>query len=134
MSQSRYEMLLRHDNERLISRRATDEMHRMLHHIVQYTRSLILIKGLDVASGALPASVMAEAAGDNDEPFRAGIAYGVKHAQVHPDDLTRASDQLLPGHHRMRFLSGSNEWRAVECVCEQFFTPSGAFLVLRTED
>ena len=140
VAQSRYEMLLRHDNERLLARRATDEMHRMLHHIAQYNHSLILIKALDPANSVPPGSFVATAATAtgsgiiDDASFQAGIAYGAKHSQVHQEDLARVSDHLLPGHHRMRFLSGGRDWRPVECICERFTTPSGEFLVLRTED
>ncbi|WP_244808313.1 DUF4118 domain-containing protein [Caballeronia zhejiangensis] len=140
VAQSRYEMLLRHDNERLLASRATDEMHRMLHHIAQYNRSLILIKALD-PSGAPPSSFVATAATStsngviDDAPIGAGIAYGARHAEVHQDDLARVSDRLTPGHHRMRLVSGGrNEWRPVECVCDRFITPSGEFLILRAED
>ena len=90
VAQSRYEMLLRHDNERLLARRATDEMHRMLHHIAQYDRSLILIKALDSANSAPPGSFVATAATAtptgmiDDASFRAGIAYGAMHRQVNP--------------------------------------------------
>jgi K+-sensing histidine kinase KdpD len=140
VSQSRYEMLLRHDNERLLARRATDEMHRMLHHIAQYHQSLILIKAVDSSSSALPASLVAAAATAtpggiiDDESFRSGVAYGARHAQVHREDLARVSERLLPGQHRMRFLSGGDDWRPVECVCERFITPSGDFLILRAEN
>jgi hypothetical protein len=140
VAQSRYEMLLRHDNERLLARRATDEMHRMLHHIAQYDRSLILIKALDSPNSAPPRSFVATAATAtpggmiDDASFRAGIAYGALHNQVHPEDLGRLSDRLTPGHHRVRFHSGDRNWRPVECVCERFITPSGAFLILRTDD
>jgi K+-sensing histidine kinase KdpD len=140
VSQSRYEMLLRHDNERLLARRATDEMHRMLHHIAHYNRSLILIKALDAQTSVPPGSFVATAATAlpegiiDDENFRAGIAYGAKHTQVHQEDLARVSDRLLPGHHRMRFLAGADDWHPVECVCERFTTPSGDFLILRAED
>jgi K+-sensing histidine kinase KdpD len=140
VAQSRYEMLLRHDNERLLARRATDEMHRMLHHIAQYNSSLILIKALDAANGALTGSVAAAAATAtagsliDEEAFSAGIAYGARHADVHQEDLARVSDRLLPGHHRMRFMAGGEDWRPVECVCERFTTPSGEFLILRAED
>ncbi|MEX3934255.1 DUF4118 domain-containing protein [Paraburkholderia phymatum] len=140
VAQSRYEMLLRHDNERLLARRATDEMHRMLHHIAQYNRSLIMIKALDSANSAPPGSFVAAAATAtpsgiiDDASFRAGIAYGARHAQVHQEDLARLSDRLSPGHHRMRFHSGDRNWRPVQCVCERFITPSGEFLILRAED
>lgn len=140
VAHSRYEMLLRGDNERLIARRATDEMHRMLHHIAQHNRSLILIKALDPATSAPPGSFVAAAATSTaagiigDEAFLTGIAYGARHSQVHQDDLARVNDRLVPGHHRMRFLSNGHGWRAVECVCERFTTPSGEFLILRAED
>jgi len=140
VAQSRYEMLLRHDNERLIARRATDEMHRMLHHIAQHNRSLILIKAVDSSTSAPPGSFAATAATAtrngiiDDELFRAGIAYGGKHSEVHREDLVRVSDRLVPGHHRVRFLSGEEDWRPVDCVCERFATPSGDFLILRADD
>ncbi|MFM0326941.1 DUF4118 domain-containing protein [Caballeronia glebae] len=140
VAQSRYEMLLRHDNERLLARRATDEMHRMLHHIAHYNRSLILIKAVDPTHSVPPASVMVTAATATssgfieDASFGAGIAYGPRHSRVHQEDLARASDRLLPGRHRLRFLSGTQHWHPVECVCERFITPSGEFLILRTED
>lgn len=137
---SRYEMLLRGDNERLLARRATDEMHRMLHHIAQHNQSLILIKALDPATSASPGSFVAAAATStaagiiDDESFLTGIAYGAMHSQVHQDDLARLYNRLVPGHHRMRFLSSGHGWRAVECVCERFITPSGEFLILRADD
>jgi hypothetical protein len=140
VAQSRYEMLLRGDNERLLARRATDEMHRMLHHIAQHNRSLILIKAVDPATSAPPSSFVAAAATStadgviDDESFRTGIAYGTRHSEVHRDDLARVNDRLMPGHHRMRFLSRGHGWRAVECMCERFITPSGEFLILRAED
>lgn len=141
VAQSRYEMLLRHDNERLLNRRATDDMHRMLHHIAQYHHALVLIKALDPANSASPGSLVAAAATAtsngliDDAPFSKGIAYGAMHAQVHQEDLARVSDRLTPGHHRMRFLSADrNNWRSMECICERFITPSGEFLVLRAED
>jgi K+-sensing histidine kinase KdpD len=140
VSQSRYEMLLRHDNERLLARRASDEMHRMLHHIAQYNRSLILIKATDPANSAPPGSFVAAAATAtpdgiiDDATFRVGIAYGAKHVQVHQEDLARVTDRLQPGHHRMRFMEGAQDWRPVECVCERFTTASGEFLILRAEN
>ncbi|WP_250494299.1 DUF4118 domain-containing protein [Caballeronia sp. GAWG1-1] len=134
VAQSRYEMLLRHDNERLITRRATEEMHRMLQHVTQYNRSLILIKALDSTTRVSPANFVAAANSpviDDDAP-RAGIAYGAKHADAHGEDIARVSDALLPGLHRIRFQSDEQDWRPVECVCERFATPSGDYLVLRS--
>jgi K+-sensing histidine kinase KdpD len=140
VSQSRYEMLLRHDNERLLARRATDEMRRMLHHIAQYNRSLILIKALDPANSAPPGGFVAATASArpasviDEASFEAGVAYGMKHSEVHREDLARVSERLVPGHHRMRFLAAGHDWRPVECVCERFTTSSGEFLVLRAEE
>lgn len=141
VAQSRYEMLLRHDNERLLARRATDEMHRMLHHVAQYNRSLILIKALNPVDSAPAASFVAAATAagpggwTDDASLHAGIAYGARHRQVHREDLARVSGRLTPGHHRIRFLSaGRHDWHPVECVCDRFTTSSGEFLVLRADD
>ncbi len=125
VAQSRYEMLLRHDNERVLTRRATDEMHRMLHHVAQHNRSLILIQALEnkpfmqSGSPAIPG---------------VGIAPGPRHADVHPDDIARISSGLLPGRHRIRFKVSEHSWKPVDCVCEIFSTPTGDFLVLRIGD
>lgn len=140
VAQSRYEMLLRHDNERLLARRATDEMHRMLHHIAQYNHALILIKALDPVASAPTASFVATVAAASsggvidDESFLTGLAFGAMHAQVHQEDLAQMSARMLPGRHRLRFVSGPEDWRPVECVCERFTTPSGEFLILRAEE
>ncbi|WP_027210726.1 DUF4118 domain-containing protein [Burkholderia sp. WSM2232] len=141
VAQSRYEMLLRHDNERLIARRATDEMHRMLRHIAQYNRSLILIKALNPANSLPPCNFVAAAATATpdapagDASLHAGIAYCAKHTQVHEEDLAHVSVHLTPGRHRMRFLSSArDDWRPVECACDRFTTSSGEFLVLRADD
>ncbi len=140
VSQSRYEMLLRHDNERLLERRATDAMHRMLHYIAQHNRSLILIRALDPTNSMPPGSFIAAAAAAtpsgmiDDDSFGAGIAFGAMHSKVHHEDLARACERLIPGHHRMRFLSAGQDWRPVDCVCDRFTTPSGEFLILRVAD
>jgi K+-sensing histidine kinase KdpD len=123
VAQSRYEMLLRHDNERVLARRATDEMHRMLHHVAQHSRSLILIQALENKPFMQP--------GPPARPV-VGIAPGPRHADVHPDDIARISSGLLPGRHRIRFKAGEHSWKPVDCVCEVFRTDTGDFLVLRT--
>lgn len=139
VSQSRYEMLLRHDNERLLAQRSTDEMNRVLRHIAQHSRSLILIKALDTtASAALHSVATAPASATpgpqiDTESISAGLVYGRYHTQVHADDLARAADRLSPGRHRMRFRSGDQDWHPVECICERFTTPPGDFLILRAE-
>ncbi|MDR5780063.1 DUF4118 domain-containing protein [Caballeronia sp. LZ065] len=139
VAHSRYEMLLRGDNERLLTRRANDEMHRMLHHISHFNQSLILIKALDPATGARTrgsvAATPVPATGDDvdDALFSFGMTFGSKHSQVHQEDLARVSDRLTPGHYRLRFMSGP-DWQTGDCVCERFATPTGEFLVLRTDD
>ncbi|MFM0633074.1 DUF4118 domain-containing protein, partial [Paraburkholderia xenovorans] len=47
VAQSRYEMLLRADNERLLADRAVDETHRLLRHLPHYHDDIILIQALD---------------------------------------------------------------------------------------
>ncbi|MDR5834571.1 DUF4118 domain-containing protein [Caballeronia sp. LZ034LL] len=131
---SRYEMLLRGDNERLLTRRANNEMHRMLHHLSHFNRSLILIKALDPATRSRSQTAVAAATDAlDDPPFSIGMTFGAKHLQAHQEDLARVSDRLAPGYYRMRFMSGS-DWQASECVCERFATPTGEFLVLRTDE
>jgi len=122
VAQSRYEMLLRHENERLINRRATEEMGRMMKHISEHNRSLILIKTLDTVSGTSSRKA---------DTKSASITYGVKHPEAHDEDLARVSDALLPGSHNIRFQSAERNWQPVECVCERFATPTGDFLILR---
>ena len=70
----------------------------------------------------------------DDDSFRVGVAYGAMHSQVHQEDLARVTERLVPGHHRMRFLSAGKGWHPVECVCDRFITASGEFLILRAED
>ncbi|SAK50582.1 hypothetical protein AWB83_01161 [Caballeronia ptereochthonis] len=133
VAQSRYEMLLRHDNERVLARRATDETHRMLHHIAQHNRSLIQIQALERKPFTQSDPRPDTAPGPGDASA-VGIAPGPRHAEVHRDDVARISSGLSPGHHRIRFKSGEHDWKPVECVCERFATHAGDFLVLRIED
>ncbi|MDR5741064.1 DUF4118 domain-containing protein [Caballeronia sp. LZ016] len=140
VAQSRYEMLLRHDNERLLAQRSTDEMHRLLHHIAQYNRSLILIKALDTTASVTQGGlVTASSPAVSDSPidigsFSAGVVYGPGHARIHREDLARVTDRLLPGRHRMRLRADGHDWRPAECICERFTTPPGDFLILRVEE
>ncbi len=122
VARSRYEMLLRHENERLLNRRATEEMERMMKHVSEHNRSLILIKTIDTVSRTLSG---------NADRTGAIITYGVKHPEAHDEDLARVSDALLPGSHNIRFQSAERDWQPVECVCERFATPTGEFLILR---
>lgn len=147
VAQSRYEMMLRHDNERALVRRATDETHRMLHHVAQHNRSLILIRAIelgpqsgDTAFGKLFAvpgmkTEGLSAGSGTDQGHRAiAIAPGPRHADVHSDDIHRVDSGLPPGRHRIRFKSGQHGWKPVDCVCERFSTHIGDFLVLRMAD
>jgi Osmosensitive K+ channel histidine kinase len=44
VAQSRYEMLLRHDNERMLARRAVDETHRLLRHLSHHHKTFVLFR------------------------------------------------------------------------------------------
>lgn len=133
VAQSRYEMMLRHDNERVLARHATNEMHRMLYHIAQHSRELILIQALENKSINAP-DLDGDAAFGSGRAIGEGIAPGPRHADVHNDDIQRVSSGLSPGHYRIRFKSGERHWKPVNCVCERFTTHAGDFLVLRIGD
>ncbi|MFM0250716.1 DUF4118 domain-containing protein [Paraburkholderia sediminicola] len=128
VAQSRYEMLLRHDNERMLARRAVDETHRLLRHLSHHHKTFIFIQALErkalqqaddvKAQGVLPRL-------SNE------IAPGPRFADVDPDDIQRLSKAMLPGGHRVRLRSGDGLLKLTECVCERFTTHAGEFLVLR---
>ncbi|CAG9233087.1 Histidine kinase [Paraburkholderia tropica] len=132
VAQSRYEMLLRHDNERALARRAVDETHRLLRHLAQHHDGFILIKALET-NAAQRASV-GQSAG-SALPQASEIAPGPLFDAVHPDDMQRLGNTLWPGHHRVRLRRAPHEreHRLTNCTCERFTTHAGEFLVLRTE-
>ncbi|WP_028226301.1 DUF4118 domain-containing protein [Paraburkholderia ferrariae] len=132
VAQSRYEMLLRHDNERALARRAVDETHRLLHHLAQHHQELILIKALE-RDAAARASV-----GQSTSwalPHAAEIAPGPLFEAVHPEDIQRLTNALWPGGHRVRLRRPphESEFRLAHCRCDRFTTHAGDFLVLRME-
>ncbi|MCG5076722.1 DUF4118 domain-containing protein [Paraburkholderia tagetis] len=131
VAQSRYEMLLRHDNERVLARRAVDETHRLLRHLAQYHEGFILIKALE-RDAAQRASVGQSTAA---LPAATEVAPGPLFDAVHPEDVQRVSKALWPGQHRVRLrrAPGEREFRLTTCNCERFTTHAGDFLVLRTE-
>ncbi|CAN7727980.1 DUF4118 domain-containing protein [Caballeronia sp. dw_19] len=115
---SRYEMLLRADNDRALSRRAVDETHRLVRHLPHYHDAIILLQAVDrnAAQGAKE------------------MAPGRLFANAHPDDIERLQRGLQPGRHRVRIGSGDGMHKLVECICERFTTHAGEFLVLRRID
>lgn len=132
VAQSRYEMLLRHDNERALARRAVDETHRLLRHLAQHHAGFILIKGLE-RNAAQRASVGQSVA--HALPLASEVAPGPLFEAVHPEDLQRLAHALSPGPHRVRLRQPQHEhdYRQSNCSCERFTTHAGDFLVLRTE-
>jgi K+-sensing histidine kinase KdpD len=132
VAQSRYEMLLRHDNERALARRAVDETHRLLHHLTQHHHGFILIKALE-RDAAARASVGQSTAWSPGEAE--GVAPGPLYDAVHPEDVQRITYALWPGSHRVRLRRSQHEaeFRLTPCRCERFTTHAGDFLVLRTE-
>lgn len=134
VAQSRYEMLLRHDNERLLARRAVDETHRLLRHLSQHHKSFIFIQALERnAPHTEPAR--AAGAGIGVLPRRPNeIAPGPRFADIDPDDIQRLSNALWPGSHRVRIKGADGAEKLVDSVCERFTTHAGDFLVLRIGD
>jgi hypothetical protein len=130
VAQSRYEMLLRADNERAIASRAVDETHRLLRHLPRYHDSIVLIQALDrrAAGGANGGTAFAM-----PKTVPAALAPGTRFEQVHHEDIKRLSSTLRPGSHRLRLQAGAGKYKPVDCVCEKFTTHAGDFLVLRLE-
>lgn len=133
VAQSRYEMLLRQDNERALARRAVDETHRLLRYLAQHQQELILIKALE--RNAMQRAQVGQSV-DAPLPFDGEVAPGPLHAEVHPDYIQRVTHALSAGSHRVRFRAAAlgGDFRLMPCVCERFTTHAGDFLVLRTEE
>jgi K+-sensing histidine kinase KdpD len=128
VAQSRYEMLLRHDNERMLARRGVDETHRLLRHLSHHHRTFIFIQALErnalqPGNDVKPQGVLPRLPNQ--------IAPGPRFADVDPDDIQRLSKALWPGSHRVHLKSGDGPSKLTECMCERFTTHAGEFLVLR---
>jgi K+-sensing histidine kinase KdpD len=130
VAKSRYEMLLRADNQRVLASRSVDETHRLLRHLPHYHDSIILIQAID-SQAVARTSNGGDASGATLMP--AAMEPGILFSQIHPDDLQRLSSTLTPGSHRARILIAQHRYRPVECICETFTTHVGDFLVLRLE-
>lgn len=126
VAQTRYEMLLRNDNERAIARRAIDETRRLLHHLSHHHKTFVLIQALE----RTPTRRNAASAEPALPELPADIAPGPRFADVDPDDVRRLANGLWPGSHRVRLIGGG-AMRLVDCICERFTTHAGDFLVLR---
>ncbi|MEA3128687.1 MAG: hypothetical protein QOF46_482, partial [Paraburkholderia sp.] len=128
VAQSRYEMLLRADNERLLAGRAVDETHRLLRHLPHYHDDIILIQALDHRA-ALDDRGGAGVA--MSERIAAATAPGLRYEHVHSEDIRLLLPTLTPGNHRARVDMGAGQFQPMDCVCERFRTHAGDFLVLR---
>jgi K+-sensing histidine kinase KdpD len=128
VAQSRYEMLLRHDNERMLARRAIDETHRLLRHLSHHHRTFIFIQALE-RDALQPVDDLKQHSVLPRLPNE--IAPGPRFADVDPDDIQRLGKALHPGTHRVRLKTGDGASKLTECVCERFTTHAGDFLVLR---
>jgi hypothetical protein len=128
VAQSRYEMLLRAENERLLAGRAVDETHRLLRHLPHYHDDIILIQALDrrAAPGDPGGACVA-----GSERLAAGTAPGLRYEHVHSDDIKLLLPTLRPGNHRARVDMGAGKFKPMDCICERFTTHAGDFLVLR---
>ncbi|WP_086382231.1 DUF4118 domain-containing protein [Caballeronia sordidicola] len=125
VSQSRYEMLLRLDNERAIASRGNDETHRLLRHLPHYHHDIVLIKALDRKHGA--ATVINQA--DPDTPT--AIAPGFLYEKVAAEDARRLGAISHAGTYRVHLAAAGGVEKAVDCVCERFNTHVGDFIVCR---
>jgi K+-sensing histidine kinase KdpD len=131
VAQSRYEMLLRQDNERALAKRAVDETHRLLRYLTQHHHHFVMIKALE--RNAVQRASVGQVAGA-PAAQATEIAPGPRFDDVHPEDIQRLTKALWPGSHRLRMLGHNGETKLVHCMCERFTTHAGDFLVLRTEN
>lgn len=125
VAQSRYEMLLRLDNERAIAIRGNDETHRLLRHLPHYHHDIVLIKALDRKHSAV--------LGDNGDGagIPAAIAPGFLYEKVATEDLRRLAAIMHAGTYRVRLALAGGAEKAVDCACERFNTHVGDFIVCR---
>jgi K+-sensing histidine kinase KdpD len=131
VAQSRYEMLLRHDNERMLARRAVDETHRLLLHLSQHHNRFIFIQAVERTAHHLTGDLKVP----GTFPRQANeIAPGPLFDQIDPEDIQRLRKALWPGSHRVHLKAGDAPPRLTDCLCERFTTHAGDFLVLRVED
>lgn len=131
VAKSRYEMLLRADNNRALRLRTIDETHRLLRHLPHYHDTIILIQALDRKASLQPD---AQHAADSVHTLPHTSAPGSRFSSVHPADIERLQNTLSPGSHRLRVKNGEHSYKSVDCVGERFTTHAGDFLVLRIED
>lgn len=152
VAQSRYEMLLRADNERLLADRRADETHRLLRSLTQRHGQLIFIQALPPGQSPLDVggqestpsgadateSALDHASSDTATRKRLllqnqAIQAGSRFDDVHPEDIDRVLAVPTPGHHRVRLRSGPDNYALSDTVCERFATPTGDFLILRLD-
>lgn len=158
VARSRYEILLRADNERLLARRDADETHRLLRVLTQRHDQLVFIKAVDptgatetsdatrdsVANAAAAntntdtdtdTDAASTTAADQVAPLapNATTQPGNRFGDVHADDLERVLAMPTPGNHRVRLRAGNGEYRPTDAICERFATPTGLFFVLRLD-
>ena len=130
VAQSRYEMVLRNDNERAIARRSIDETHRLVLHLAQYNKNLILIQALERDAGSGRGATLA----GMRLPVPNEIAPGPRFGELDPEDLKRfRSGGLTLGRLWVHLRRGEGPYVRTECLCERFTTHAGDFLVLRLE-
>ncbi|MFM0140662.1 DUF4118 domain-containing protein [Caballeronia grimmiae] len=127
VARSRYEMLLRADNERAVANRAADETHRLLRHLPHYHNDIVMIKAVDRNAPGASASIHVA------QTSNAAIAQGIRYNSVHADDVKHLAATVHGGSHRVRISVGAAQ-KTVNCLCERFTTHVGDFLVFRLEE
>ncbi|MGI4814312.1 MAG: DUF4118 domain-containing protein [Janthinobacterium lividum] len=126
VAESRYEMLLRADNERAVAKRALDETRRLVEYLPQHHAaiSVIQISGRrDAQAGEIASST-----GELMEFIPSSWL-----AALHPQDLQRMRHGMTPGSHLLRIDTSGDGYQQVDCVCEHFSTHAGDYQVLRID-
>jgi K+-sensing histidine kinase KdpD len=117
VAQSRYEMLLRADNERAIASRAADETHRLIRNLPRYHDDIIptqarVHQAVRCHGESEPASA--------PKAKRAATAPGMPHEHVHSNDTSRLSSTLVPSSsHRTRIDVGVGQYKLIDSVADR---------------
>jgi hypothetical protein len=132
VARSRYDMLLRVDNERMLAEDTVKLTNRMLKSITAERDSLVFI-----GNGALHYEFVP------DELRREAAAHGDAHpgrdflSMLHPDDAAHIRPQLegagpfVRGRHRLRLRTKGGAFREIVCELDYFRATQGTFVVLK---
>ncbi|MFM0632341.1 DUF4118 domain-containing protein [Paraburkholderia xenovorans] len=118
VAQSRYEILLRADNERAIASRAADETHRLIRNLPRCHDDIIPTQAR-VHQAVRCHGESGPASAPKTKP--AATAPGMRYEHVHSNDISRLSSTLVPrSSHRTRINVGVGEYKLMDNAANRF--------------